>query len=323
MRDNALQKLKAELPQLFENSNLPQNWNDFSPINIKRPNYIHKNLQTTRVLNPILSNQSPFIDVELVAQNIINGSIPYKYSPAILGYPEDHAGAPKEGPSNSIEALAFYFPFHYHLRCWGLYILFDGMLKLAKDIYDFGKTTISPIDAIAASRLFLYSHEHFHFQVECFATRLELAHRKPFCIYGFEDMYNKTFGTNLCLEESLANAYALQEIKKKFKNEQIFKALFHCVKNSPPGYCLGIEYHENKDFDIGRARFSEDNVQHCLQHPKIFPSNSGNLIGQLNSMNPEFWQLTPGWYAPILNLKPRVEYLVHKNSLKYLASLNF
>ena len=135
-------------------------------------------------------------------------------------------------------------------------------------------------------------------------------------------MYNKTFGTNLCLEESLANAYALQEIKKKFKNEQIFKALFRCVKNSPLGYCLGIEYHENKDFDIGRSRFSEDNVRYCLQHSKIFPP-SGNLIAPLKPMNPEFWQPTSGWYAPILNLKPRVKYLVHKDSLKYLAGLNF
>lgn len=322
MSDNALQKLKAELPQLFENSNLPQNWNDFSPINIKRPNYIHKNLQTTGVLNPILSNQSSFIDVELAAQAIVNRSIPYKYSAGIIGYLENHAGAPKMDPPTSIEARAFYFPFHYHLGCWGIYILFDGMLQLAEDIYNFGKATISPIDAIAASRLFLFSHEYFHFQVECFATRLELAHRKPFCICGFQDMYINTFGRDSCLEESLANAYALQEIKKTFKNEQIFKALFDCVKNSLPGYRLGIKYHEMKDFDIGRSRFSEDNVRYCLQHSKIFPP-SGNLIGPLNSMNPEFWQPTPGWYAPILNLKPRVEYLVHKNSLEYLASLNF
>ena len=31
MRDNALQKLKAAHSELFENSHLPQNWNDFSP----------------------------------------------------------------------------------------------------------------------------------------------------------------------------------------------------------------------------------------------------------------------------------------------------
>ena len=323
MRDNALQKLKAAHSELFENSHLPQNWNDFSPIKITPPNYIHKNLQTTGAINPVLSNQSSFKDFELVAQYIVNGSIQHKRSARIYGYMGDHAGAPKEeSSSNTIEFAGFYLPFHYHLRCWGIYIFFDGMLDLAIEIYNTDKTTISPLDAIEAARFFIYSHEYLHFQVECFATRLELAHRKPFCICGFRDMYIKTFGSDSCLEESLANAYALQETKKKFKNEQIFKALFDCVKKSLPGYRLGIEYHEKKDFDVGRSRFSEDNVCNCLQHPKIFPP-SGNLIAPLKSINPEFWQPTSGWYAPILNLKPRVKYLVHKDSLKYLASLNF
>lgn len=310
MSDNALQKLKAELPQLFAPVSAT-NWHeDFFKTEINKPEHVYGTPEKTEQLDSNSSDPSSFIDLELAALDLLRGPIFSFETPS--GHIGNHPGAPIiDFPPGKppTDALAFYIPFHYNPDCWGIYIHFDGMLFLAQKIFNFDQSKISPIQAIIASRLFLYSHEYFHYKVECFASRLELSHRTPLYIGGFSKLYKNSLQSGSCREEALAEAIALQVIKNKLKHGFINKALNDIVKNGLPSYCDGINFINKKIFHIGQSEFSEQNIHEC------FPS--------MAAINPLLWQEFSHGYSALTNIKPRVNYLVQANRLPSLRGVRF
>jgi len=196
------------------------------------------------------------------------------------------------------DCLAFYLPFHYyHPTWWGVYLLLEGVLWLAREIVRRAGGQ-SMKDAVSAARMFLYYHEAFHHKTECFAARMEITHRKPFYKTGFERLFQKTISTDDCLEEGLANASALDLTWKRLRSKDIEQALSGYVKDSPPGYRRGVEI--RPDITGVRCQFAEDNQNFCLPH--------------IPKKNPEVWRTTPHMFNGISKVGSRVNYVISRNS---------
>ena len=75
-----------------------------------------------------------------------------------------------------VDALAYYAPFHFYRRGWGIYVRDYGIALLASRFL--GKSRLAPSDnwALRCAYWFLFEHEYFHFQTELAASRYELTH---------------------------------------------------------------------------------------------------------------------------------------------------
>ena len=299
-----LDLLQAEIPELFQPHDFPPTWeNDLIIVPIEDPE------AADRDENDLLINDNlpSFMDLEnLIAQDTKateNRIAPPNMSPILL---KSLGGTHPGGlVSNSAQykvpppdCLAFYLPYHYyHPTWWGIYLLVEGVQWLACEIIKRSGGKVSQKEAVPAARMFLYYHEAYHHKTECFATRLELAHRKPFYKTGFECYFQKTWGTDDCLEEALANANALKG-NKKMSSRDIESALMDYVKDSPPGYSQGVKV--LRKFSQVQRRFAEDNQNICLPH--------------LPGKNPDIWRTTPYMFNGISNIKGRVNYVIPQNS---------
>ena len=296
--------LKSELPELFQPRDLMNILDDnFIIIPIDNPEFDFPNEQSDASIN---KRFPPFADLEDILSDYPLGRSDFpEISPIIVDILGGaHAGAPVPyvDPSKMPppDCLAFYLPFHYyHPKWWGVYILAEGMQWLANEIIGRSHGSVNMRSAQRAARLFLYYHEAFHHKTECFATRLELTHRKPFYKTGFERYYQKTVGTVDCLEEGLANAKALDDTYGATqKNVTIDKALIGYVNDSPPGYDQGNFI--RADYMNIRCKFAEKNQNICLP--------------QLPNKRPDIWKTAPHMFDGISNIRGRVNYLIPRKS---------
>jgi hypothetical protein len=232
-----LDLLHKQLPELFAGKELPENWDD-DLIIVSVPD-VELITETERVtlreepgiwaedsdleaLNDPGPDEGEMLD-DLGPEYIDSSLPPPTPSPEVLQVLGGiHGGAPMPytDPTRMPppDCLAFYLPFHYyHPDWWGVYLLYEGVLWLAAEIMRRPNNEVWRRQTFEAARLFLYYHEVFHHKTECFATRLELTHRKAFYKGGFAQYYGQTLGTADCLEEGLANATGLTETSKKTK----------------------------------------------------------------------------------------------------------
>jgi hypothetical protein len=239
-----LDVLHSEMPELFQPRGLSPSWDDgLIVVSIGDP---EAQFGDSSGRMPPKSDEEfwNYLNLENLAAeptteiSSLPSPVPVEILDALGGA---HAGAPAPAVDPPMmpppECFAFYLPFHYyHPTWWGVYLLLEGVRWLAHEIVRRSGGQVPINDAIRAARIFLYYHEAFHHKTECFATRLELTHRKPFYKTGFERLFQKTVGTDECVEEGLANATALESTKKSMRDEQIDRALTGYVKGSPPGY---------------------------------------------------------------------------------------
>lgn len=193
---------------------------------------------------------------------------------------------------------------HWTRRTWRRYLLKEGVDWLANDLRRRAGGGVPWRDASRAARAFLYYNEAFHHKTECFATRLELTHRAPLFRTGFADLFQKTKGTDNCLEEGLANAAALHDtyemLKKKLPDSLrlLDYALAGYVNDSPPGYRRGTEV--RKDMLAFRCRFAAENQGVCLPG--------------LPQKHPDVWRTAPHLFDGISNIRGRVNYILPRSS---------
>ena len=134
-----------------------------------------RSISTFRSLCRVPSVLSPEI-IQVLGGIHGGGPIPYT----------DHTKMPPP------DCLAFYLPFHYYYPdWWGVYLLYEGVLWLRDEIIRRSGNEVGLRQALVAARLFLYYHEAFHHKTECFAIRLELAHRQAFYKNGLSDTIAK------------------------------------------------------------------------------------------------------------------------------------
>jgi hypothetical protein len=197
------------------------------------------------------------------------------------------------------DALAFYLQFHYYAPTWwGVYLTVEGVQLTAQMLVSLSKGKLPPSHAVTAARLFLYYHEAFHHNVECFATRLELAHRKPLYVDGFQSFFSRVFGTDRCLEEGLANAYAYTKTTKKVRHARLPVAIRKMIWQSPPGYRLGVRLAGR--FEKEQAKLAEQNFRECF--PWARPAND------------RVWKSMGHLFDGVSNIRGRVNYIVNRRS---------
>ncbi|OPY76621.1 MAG: YcfA-like protein [Syntrophorhabdus sp. PtaU1.Bin050] len=313
--------LHDELPELFQDRDIGNSWYDeFVIIPVANPeriggaeqasisaNWSDHNDRQRAPTGQHLGNEDAEGDIlkDVGPDLILADDDPPELSPilgAVLG--GAHSGAPIPYTHQPMmpppDCFAFYLPFHYyHPDWWGVYLLYDGVLWLAGQIQKLSGETVSHELAFQAAHLFLYYHEAFHHQTECFATRLELTHRRAFFKTGFERYYQTTFGTDDCLEEGLANASALFNCyQKSGKSKILDAALVKFVEGNPPGYNRGDLI--RREFVPVRCRFAEENQQISLPH--------------LPAKNPDVWKTAPHMFDGISNIKGRVNYVIPRSS---------
>lgn len=173
----------------------------------------------------------------------------------------------KSSPVPPPDALAFYLPFHLFPKSWwGIYLIHEGVEWLAGEIVRRGKGKVRYPSAFVVARTFLYGHEQFHHVVESFATRLEVTHREALYRLGIDARFRQVFGTDLCREEALANAYGYVKAadlwpknrKRVVEKRSALKALLAMIKDMPPGYRLGYRFIEADPFRIARSELGEE-----------------------------------------------------------------
>lgn len=289
-----LDTLHEQLPELFEARPQPR-FDEVIAVPVDDPESVNT------------QGNSRSDQIEGHCAQVLEPGTPLPELPSIVGYVPggSFGGAPLAAWHGSEmpppEALAFYLPFHhYHPAWWGVYLHLEGVLWLAGEIVR-RSPSVPRYRAMLAARLFLFYHEAFHHKTECFATRLELTHRKAFYRTGFTGLYTRTLGTADCMEEGLANASALNDVNRKL--EKLFApdleyALEGYVTDSPPGYAEGVWLREG--FLDTKCEFAE--LNHCECLPALPPKK------------PEIWRTAPYLFDGIASIKSRVKYLLPRGS---------
>ncbi len=323
-----LSVLRDELPEVFKDQKLPESWeDDWVVVHVPKPD------NPTAILSDDYQlEESTLFDgldqntdrISYIAENLI--CPPYDdIVTAESLFEEKFPGSPQGFPSKGgylppPDFMAFYLPFHYYYpHQWGIYILLEGQNWLVNLMHQLTENILSHGEALGVARVFLYSHEFFHHIVESFATRLETTHRVPVYKAGFQKYFNRTQGTDDCIEEGLATAYAYKKVKEKcLKNDSrqavVLSALVRYIESLPPGYRIAKDYLNNREFDGLRFQFSEDN--HLESFPKI-PGKS-----------PQLWRNSPHAFHGFANVKSRVSYIIPVgspliNRMKFGRPLNY
>ena len=292
-------ELKDELPNLFKDQQLPNiDWDGHDIYDTDPDGTIFDDIDTGGIIDEYEEPIWPRDDINE------GTSIPTTNSR--VGNNGPYGGSLQDYDSNASaypppDCLAFYLPFHYYYhKWWGIYILYEGLEYLASLIYKWARPRPRQDQAFKAAHIFLYYHEAFHHRTECLGTRFELINRKPHYIGGFQDLFNKTYGTDECLEEALANATAVKEVSKKLKHSGINGALAKYIDRMPPGYRRGNEFIKKSDYDGGRNLLSELNRAECY--------------GVKPKKSTEFWSAVGYHYNGNTNINSRIHYLIPKAS---------
>lgn len=319
MAEKDIDTLKSALPGVFQDrqvsESLIDDWIYVDIINPDKPSGRLENSETKNI-------DQVTID-DLIDEVIFNpnddprGDLADTVGDLSSAFDDDFPGGPQPLPPDwngstdglSPEVLAFYLPFHYyHPNWWGVYLIMDGVLLLAIDIYRYAHRNggaanpLSPKDCWTAARLFLFYHEIFHHKAETFATRMEVAHRQSVYTTGMKKAYQ-----GACLEEGLAEAYALQRLNSKAffpdanKRRTIMDALYRFVNNSPPAYKAGLGMVDQKSFNGTRNQLSEDALTGSIALPAM--------------SNPQAWDAAKYLYNGFNDkAKGRAKYMVKRGS---------
>lgn len=188
--------------------------------------------------------------------------------------------------NTGFEALAWYTPFHYTERHWGIYIKEDGIKLLANLLYEVSrgrktrhirkrvsgsKTTFDgdPIptrrNAAKLALEILLRHEWFHHQVEVFSTYLEDLFENSLYTEYKQNAYHATFADSNCIEESLANAYVANSAAvRRFVPPGTFNELFKLSTLSQPE-----AYREYERFTGNKFKTGCRHLTHLLRNPGV------------------------------------------------------
>lgn len=298
-----LTTLRSEIPSLFNDRPLSEDWDDdWIVIPVDKAEAVTANdLHEEELIDPSYTDAP----ADQMQGALSDGSV----IPDIPGEP--FPGAPTPAIGHRVppppDALAFYLPFHYfHPTWWGIYIVLEGMHDLAQFIWTRSRPHLSFDEALVVSRVFLYAHEAFHHNVEAFATRLEVTHRKPLYCDGFEKLYRATVGKDTCVEEALASAHGYRRVSlllfrgMPHKRDLALDALAEYIRGSPPGYRLALDFKTKKSFDTERNRFAEENQRRAIP---MAPHHGDGL-----------WYCFSHGFTGISRRNSRVNYIVHRHS---------
>ena len=308
MATQNIETLQEELPEVFDEREPPVGWDDFELIpsgfdneNPLEPDLIEAGLTGEMISDDFQDSRKEGVnDEENVFTTLEGVEIP-EIESVFPGSPQKSKGSVYPPP----DALAFYLPFHYYYpELWGIYLIVEGIEILATFLRKHSNWNLTAQKAVVVARLFLYYHEAFHHNVESFATRLEVTHRQPLYRFGFQHLYNETLGTDGCLEEALANAYAYRKVYSALdsnnrRKRAVLSGLRAYIEGQPPGYKRALKFIDDDPFREARDAFAEDNYAESLRRARLDDS---------------IWRLHAHGFRGIAQINSHTNYLIHKNS---------
>lgn len=311
---DSIDSLSVDYPDFFEDRGDPFT-DDFIITDVNNPGGVSNSNKSIPSIDNILEE---FLNGDDITDNLCKNNVFNDNN--MPGLPKGrYPGASTFGGSSPIppiDALAFYLPFHYYPKWWGIYLTFEGVYFLTSKIAKSAHGHEVPWDvARDFAKVFLFRHEFFHHKVETLATRMECVTRTSCYKTGIEDRYQATKFTSDWIEESLANAYALKMTLAAFNKKGIYHkkyltpcilALIEIVKNSDEGYRQGIDYDlgdflwTGKTYEDATCEISEEYLSACFPH--------------ITSSGLSFWQTANRMMNPIANVKSRTNYIISKDS---------
>ena len=180
-----------------------------------------------------------------------------------------------------VDALAWYQPFHSYGRRWGIYLLANGIAYVAHEImlaHRAGSTTFRRRDAVRAAIEALLRHEESHFEVEVYASGLEVNLCRPVYL-----PYRRYFGRtgDFCREESLANRRMVDHgwAKKPHLGGHVTKDAIEALADmGPRDYSLWREYVAGTSFDIAKNSLGAEIVEARYVGIDSDPPGSGSRL---------------------------------------------
>ena len=158
-------------------------------------------------------------------------------------------GSQSPPPPISVDALAWYAPFHRFGLSWGIYIYESSIIDIAGQIGTYLKPGVilrpgitQQLSRVALS--ILYLHEAFHHKIESFATRLEVVKRQKVFLPYEQNVYQNLLGTDELMEEALACAEMYMRLKEKTYRRGLSDSVYQAatemlgdwIPSLPPGY---------------------------------------------------------------------------------------
>jgi len=146
------------------------------------------------------------------------------------------------------EAFGFYLPYHkfYQSNRWGIYLMKEPILEHSNYLYhsqeEYLGTELLSLEEV--QRIFIYCvfrHETFHYQVETFATRMELIQNRALYLPFQYDVEPQVINSKHWLEEALAESTVVRSRYVANKNKGVkakhITAMYEWHLNlMPPGY---------------------------------------------------------------------------------------
>lgn len=137
------------------------------------------------------------------------------------------------------DAFGMYLPFHFYDRCWGIYLFKEIIESRILTLYSLFSQKISLQELKQLYYYAIYRHELFHYQVERFATKIELITKKQ--VYRpSRTLFNQVRNSEDWLEEALAeNAVTKSTLVSKRTNVKatLLKEIYERdLQDMPPGY---------------------------------------------------------------------------------------
>lgn len=295
MAINDLDLLRSELPTLFTDYALPSDWEEqwaFIPDDLYEQ-HIH-------------ADGAPSAEWDGCFAQFESLTTPESGDNRFPGAPVSGFGGGKVPPP---DALGFYLPFHYfHPTWWGIYLVAEGISALGEYLRALSPGVLSCEEAESAAKAFIYHHERFHHMVECFATRLEIAHRQPIYRTGFEEVYLEGLAKSDSLEESLASAHGYSELfasafrspHEDEKREAVLFGLYSYMMESPPAYRGATHFTTKTPFLRGRNALAEASAQES--------------IPGLAQASPSLWQSFSHAFTGMSRANSRLNYVVRRDS---------
>lgn len=166
------------------------------------------------------------------------------------------------------DRYVWYQSMHCYDHDWGIYIRESGLKALALEF-----AHLLPCDeceqievleqhmrdCLQAAFMLMYLRAHFHHKVESLALRLHVVKDHHVYVNYLDNVYRKTFGTDQCLEESLACADMYRRIKNAVYLPKTGKPVFAIIQQylqnrfeslDPPGARQALAYLDDEAFEL-------------------------------------------------------------------------
>lgn len=186
----------------------------------------------------------------------------------LFGSGDDDGSGDEE--TEGFDFAAVYWPIHFHAENWGIGVRTDSACRLAIRIaIEDGKWSRANrpsreqrMDYLRAATEIYVLHETWHHRVEAAGIRLHLdpvLGGSPVYRDYSSNVYQKTWGTDDCREEALANAFAIRELGRSLKRQSLahivsaaLRVARKKVQAAPPGYRRGLDFTSASRWDQGR-----------------------------------------------------------------------